>query len=101
MYFDFRECALEDAEKSAMDGLKSLISYYDETLNNRKKVIPDGLAKHYIDLVQFEKSTADASSDRPAFTKLRAAWRNGALDLHSRQKISNLVDDDLKAELER
>jgi la-related protein 1 len=101
MYFEFRNCALADAEKNAMDGLRSLISYYDETLNNRKKVIPDGLACHYVDLVKLEKITTDPGSDRPAFTKLRAAWRNGALDLKSRKKIDNLVDGILREELER
>lgn len=101
MYLEFRNYAMSDAENNAMDGMKSLISYYDETLNNRKKVIPDGLARHYVDLVKHEKLTTDPSSDRPAFAKLRAAWRNGALDVKSRKKIDNLVDGALKEELDR
>jgi len=59
------------------------------------------LARHYVDLVKHEKLTSDLDSDRPAFTKLRLAWRNGALDMKSRKKIDNLVDAALREELER
>jgi la-related protein 1 len=99
MYYEFRKFALEDAENNIMDGTRSLISYYDETLNNKKKVIPEVLAGHYVDLVRLEK--ASSSADRPAFTKLRSSWRNGALDLKSRKRIGELVGPELKAELER
>jgi la-related protein 1 len=101
MYREFRQYAVADADANATAGMKSLISYYDETLNNKKKVIPDALARHYVDLVNLEKLSAESHSDRPAFTKLRSAWRNGALDMRSRKKIDNLVDPGLKAELER
>lgn len=101
MYREFRRYAIADSDAHAMDGMKSLISYYDETLNNKKKVIPDVLASHYVDLVNHEKLLSGSNSDRPAFTKLRLAWRNGALDMRSRKKIDNLVDIALKAELER
>jgi la-related protein 1 len=40
-------------------------------------------------------------NDRPGFERLRAAWRNGALDMKSRKKIDNLVDPKLREELER
>lgn len=101
MYREFRQYAIADADADAVDGMTSLIAYYDETLNNKKKVIPDVLARHYIDLVNHEKLSAASHSDRPAFTKLRLAWRNGALDMRSRKKIDSLVDAALKAELER
>ncbi|EHL00693.1 putative Uncharacterized HTH La-type RNA-binding protein [Glarea lozoyensis 74030] len=54
------------------------------------------LAGHYVDLVKGENS-----GDRPAFERLRAAWRNGALDLRSRKKIDSLVDQKLREELEQ
>lgn len=101
MYSEFRQYAIADAETNALDGLRSLISYYDETLNNRRKVIPDVLARHYVDLVKNEMLTTEAGLERPAFTKLRLAWRNGALDVKSRKKIDNLVDGALRAELDR
>jgi len=76
--------------------MKNLISYYDEILNSKKKVIPETLARHYVELVKSEDS-----NDRPAFERLRAAWRNGALDMKSRKKIDNFVDPKLREELER
>jgi len=97
MYHEFRRCAFEDARDNSMVGMKNLISYYDEVLNSKKKVIPEILAHHYVELVKSESSSAD----RPAFERLRAAWRNGALDMKSRKKIDNLVDPKLREELER
>jgi la-related protein 1 len=101
MYTEFRQFAIEDAKENTLDGMKSLISYYDEILISKKKVIPDVLALHYVDLVKDERATAQPNADRPAFAKLRGAWRNGALDLKSRKKIDGLVDQQLREELER
>lgn len=101
MYTEFRQFATEDAKENALDGMKSLISYYDEILISKKKVISDVLALHYVELVNDERAAAQPNADRPAFGKLRAAWRNGALDLKSRKKIDNLVDQNLREELER
>ncbi|KAE9376816.1 hypothetical protein N431DRAFT_331921 [Stipitochalara longipes BDJ] len=96
MYTEFRRYAHEDARDNAMIGLKNLVSYYDEVLNSKKKVIPETLARHYVELVKNEEP-----GNRPAFEKLRAAWRNGALDMKSRKKIDNFVDAKLREELER
>jgi la-related protein 1 len=96
MYTEFRRYAYEDAQDNDMTGMKSLISYYDEILNSKKKVIPETLARHYVELVKNEEP-----GTRPAFEKLRAAWRNGALDMKSRKKIDNFVDPKLREELER
>ncbi|RDL42109.1 Winged helix DNA-binding protein [Venustampulla echinocandica] len=95
MYSEFRKYAFEDAESKATSGMKNLISYYDEVLNSKKKVIPETLARHYVELVKGEDQ-----NDRPAFERLRAAWRNGALDMKSRKKIDNFVDPKLREELE-
>ncbi|KAK2626829.1 hypothetical protein QTJ16_004004 [Diplocarpon rosae] len=97
MYSEFRKYALEDAQHSAFSGTNSLISYYSEVLNSKKKVIPDVLALHYIELVKSEES----AGPRPALEKLRVAWRDGALDMKSRKKIDNLIDAKLREDLER
>jgi la-related protein 1 len=96
MYSEFRKYAWEDAQVNAMSGMKNLITYYDEILNSKKKVIAEPLARHFVELVKKEDP-----SDRPGFERLRAAWRNGALDMKSRKKIDNLVDPKLREELER
>lgn len=98
MYEEFRHCAIEDATcRQNMFGMTNLIQYYDEILNSKKKLIPEILAKHYVDLVNNE----DRSKDRPGFAKLRAAWRNGALDMKNRKKVDSFVDPKLREELER
>lgn len=96
MYNEFRRYAFEDSRVHSPSGMKNLISYYDEILNSKKKVIPDTLARHYVELVKSEDA-----NERPAFQRLRAAWRNGALDMKSRKKIDNFVDQKLKEQLER
>lgn len=97
MYEEFRKIAFEDAAKQESTvGIKNLIQYYDESLLGQK-VISDDIARDFVDLVKTESS----STERPAFDKLRAAWRNGAFNMKNRKKIDNIIDADLKAELER
>jgi la-related protein 1 len=100
MYAEFRKYAFEDAQRNAPVGMEQLGRYYDQVLN-KPRVISDGLAVHYIELVNQEKANTEPNSQSQAFTRLRAAWRNGALDMKSRKKIDNLVDAKLKEELER
>lgn len=96
MYGEFRQTALEDAEKHDSNvGLKNLIQYYDESILSQK-VISNDLARDFIDLVKKESS----KKERPAFDRLRAAWRNGAFNMKNRKKIDNILDAELKAELE-
>ncbi|RKF61079.1 putative la domain containing protein [Erysiphe neolycopersici] len=96
MYSEFRRYALEDARTGSLHGMSNLINYYDEALNSKKKVIPEVLARHFLDLVKLE-----TSDERPAFERLRAAWRNGALDLKNRKRINGLLNPRLKEELEQ
>ena len=96
MYEEFRNCAMEDARcHQNVFGMTNLIQYYDEVLNSKKKTIPEILAKHYVELVNAE----DRSKERPGFAKLRAAWRNGALDMKSRKKMDNFVDPSFEKNL--
>ncbi|KAI9719861.1 MAG: hypothetical protein M1828_006082 [Chrysothrix sp. TS-e1954] len=97
MYEEFRQCAHEDVEvRQSNTGMASLTQYYGEALNSQQ-TIRDRVVDDYVRLVKDE----DASQDRRAFKQLRSAWRNGALNLKNRKKISDSVDDDLRVELER
>ena len=97
MYEEFRKIAFEDvAKQESTVGIKNLIQFYDESLLSQK-VISDDIARDFVDLVKSESS----NTERPAFDKLRAAWRNGAFNMKNRKKIDNIIDADLKAELER
>ncbi|KAI9790667.1 MAG: hypothetical protein M1833_001780 [Piccolia ochrophora] len=97
MYNEFRSLALEDShQKDCVTGIKNLVQYYDASLNS-PKIIPEQLARHYVELVESE----DAMKERHGYTKLRAAWRNGALNLKNRKKIDNLVSRTLRESLER
>lgn len=96
MYEEFRRIAFEDASKhDSSTGIKNLIQYYDESILGQK-VISDEIARDFVALVKSENSAIE----RPAFDKLRAAWRNGAFNMKNRKKIDNVIDAGLKAELE-
>lgn len=97
MYHEFRTLALEDYNQRHSDvGVKNLVQYYDVSLTGQK-VISDTLAKHYVGLVESENDGAE----RLGLPKLRAAWRNGALNLKNRKKIDSFLTEDLKAKLEQ
>ncbi|KAL8804400.1 MAG: hypothetical protein Q9182_002595 [Xanthomendoza sp. 2 TL-2023] len=97
MYQEFRQIAFEDAEKRDSNvGLKNLIQYYEESILSQK-VISDQIASDLLGLVMSEGQ----KKERPAFDKLRAAWRNGAFNMKNRKKLDNIIDPSLKVELER
>ncbi|KAI9876073.1 MAG: hypothetical protein M1830_007397, partial [Pleopsidium flavum] len=97
MYDEFRQLAFEDAlERQSNVGIKNLIQYYDEAIASQK-VISDEIARDFVDLVKSETT----GNERPAFTKLRAAWRNGAFNMKNRKKIDNYLDQNLRTDLER
>ncbi|KAL8897243.1 MAG: hypothetical protein Q9192_002673 [Flavoplaca navasiana] len=97
MYQEFRATAFEDAEKRGSNvGLKNLVQYYNESILSQK-VISDQIANDLLELVARE----GRNPERPAFDKLRAAWRNGAFNMKNRKKLDSIMDISLKAELER
>ena len=97
MYDEFRRTAFEDAsQRDSKVGLKNLVQYYDESMLGQK-VMTEEIARDYVDLVKSEGS----GPERPAFDKLRSAWRNGATNMKNRKKIGDVLDADLKAKLER
>lgn len=98
MYEEFRQLALEDAsQRESMTGLRSLLQYYEESILGQKPVSDDNVARDFVELVKLETN----SKERPAFSKLRAAWRNGAWSMKNRSKLSKFIDPDLKSELDR
>lgn len=96
MYNEFRQLAFQDSEQGCATGMNNLIKYYSEALSSQHP-LRSRVARHYVELVKSESH----GSDRPAFEQLRMAWRNGALNMKNRKKISDYVDADLKAELDR
>lgn len=97
MYEEFRHLASDDStNRNSTIGVRNLVIYYDESILGQK-VISDDVARDYVELVKSEASKVD----KFAFDKLRAALRNGALNLKNRVKIDKILDADLKAELER
>ena len=98
MYEEFRQLALEDAsQRESTIGLRNLLQYYDESILSQKTISDDNIARDFVELVKLEKS----SKERPAFSKLRAVWRNGAYNMKNRSKLSKFIDPDLRSELDR
>lgn len=97
MYEEFHQLAYADASSGASKvGVNNLIKFYGESLMSQS-TIRDAVAQHYVALAK-EELKAEV---RPAFTQLRTAWRNGALNMKNRKKINDYVDTELRAELER
>lgn len=97
MYDEFRHFALEDASRRMSNvGLNNLIIYYGASLSS-SYMIRERVARHYVELVNLEMP----ETDKPAFKQLRSAWRNGALNLKNRKRISEFINDELRAALER
>ena len=97
MYQEFRHLAFDDAEnRGSTVGIKNLTQYYDESIRG-DKVVSSEIAQDFVDLVVNER----LGKEKIAFDKLRAAWRNGATNMKNRKKIDNIIDAELKAQLER
>ena len=97
MYDEFRSLAFDDfSSRESSTGLNNLIRFYDGVLSSNR-VISDGVAQDLVDLIMSESG----ESERPIFQKLRSTWRNGAFNLKNRKKIDRIIDDNLRAELEK
>ncbi|OAX79603.1 hypothetical protein ACJ72_06076 [Emergomyces africanus] len=98
MYNEFRSLAFEDLHsRNSTTGLNSIIKFYDGALASNR-LMPDVVSR---DLVELVESELDASEEKPAFQKLRFAWRNGAFNLKNRKRIDCIISDRLRAELEK
>lgn len=94
MYDEFHGLAFENSKFGFGRGLDHLLCYYEAALSSQR-VLPDQVTADLVNMVANE-----SGQPRPAFTILRAVWRNGAFLLKSRKKIDNLITPQLRAELE-
>lgn len=96
MYSEFKYYADADAkERVSFEGQKNLLKYYGEAVNSAN-AIPTRVVKDYVDFIKAEGPKAEST----AFKSLQAAWRNGALNLRNRKKLSDILDEDLKKQLD-
>ena len=95
MYSEFRNLAKSDStERHNETGLANLIKYYNESLASQIP-IREGVARDYAELVKSE-----SQSEGQGFKQLRAAWRDGALNLKNRKKLGDILDSTIKAKLD-
>lgn len=96
MYSEFRALAFADAsQRHNSTGITNLIKYYSEALASQIPIrAPVG--RHFIDLVKSEPS----NNERLAFSQLRDSWRSESLNIKNRTKFGEMLDSELKAELE-
>jgi la-related protein 1 len=95
MYDEFHGLALEDSSQGSNSGVDHLIRYYEALLSGQTPLTD----RHACDLVQLVLNEPDVT--RPAFQKLRTAWRNGAFNLKSRKRVDMIITPALRAELEK
>ena len=95
MYQEFRILALDDLQNGSDAGSKHLALYYQAVLSG-KTCISDRIAH---DVVEMAMTEGDGT--RHVFRTLRTAWRNGAFNLKSRKKITDILSLALRAELDR
>ncbi|KAK0276780.1 hypothetical protein LTR35_010174 [Friedmanniomyces endolithicus] len=96
MYSEFHHYANEDRKtRHSLNGLSALIKFYDQALHSHN-TIRDRVVRDYVELVEHEPGGLEAA----AFRQLRAAWRDGALNLKNRKKLVDVVGSVLKVQLE-
>lgn len=97
MYTEFKDYANHDAQQRyCFKGLKHLIQFFSQSLNSSNP-IRDRVVKDYVALVENEPAEMEGA----AFKSLRSAWRNGALNLKNRKKLTNVLSENLKEQLDR
>lgn len=95
MYEDFKTWALEDMEKGNENGKKYLVRFYDSMLGG-KTPMTERLATDIVNIARKEPTNS-----RPVWLKLRAAWRNGATNMKTRKRLTDLLTSEEQTELER
>ncbi|KAL9089631.1 MAG: hypothetical protein Q9165_005663 [Trypethelium subeluteriae] len=95
MYDEFRRFAFEDDARGSTTGISHLIEFYGKSLSSQF-IIRECVARDYAALAK-----EDGDSGRLTFQQLRKQWRDGALNIKNRKQISEYIDKELKAELEK
>ena len=95
MYEDFKTWAIEDLENGDDNGKQHLVRFYDAMLSG-KTAMTERLATDIVNLARKEPN-----GNRPTWLKLRSAWRNGATNMKTRKRLTDLLTIEEQTELER
>lgn len=96
MYLEFKRYAEEDAkDRQSQTGLQNLLKYYDQALHSHNTV-PIQVAKDYGILAQRQQGKQDGQ----AYKTLHRSWRDGALDLRNRKRMSDVLEVEFRKVLE-
>lgn len=95
MYEDFKSWALEDEEKGNDNGKKYLVKFYDAMLGGNN-AMSDRISTDIVAIARGE-----SGGNRPTWSKLRGAWRNGATNLKTRKRLADLLTPEEREELDR
>lgn len=97
MYNEFHRLALDDlSTRECLAGFYNLVRFYEAALMG-PLVVTQEVAQDYVNIVHTEPE----NTNRYAFQKLRAVWRDGAFNLKNRKKVDSALDTALKAELDQ
>jgi la-related protein 1 len=97
MYAEFKFLAIDDARvRDNTIGLTQLVNFYVNALKSNTHIVRDLVVADYIDLVKDQPP----NFQNYAFKQLRQAWRDGATNLKNRKKLTQYVDEPLRAQLE-
>lgn len=98
MYNEFRCLALDDlSARNAYNGFNRLIEFYGSSLCG-DRLISGEATQDLVDLVRKQSSNHGRGL---ALRTLRSAWRDGSLSRKNRERIDNVLDAGLRAELEK
>lgn len=94
LYEDFKTWALQDQENGHENGKAHLVRFYDAMLGS-KTAVTERIARDIVNIAR-----AENKNDRPLWRKLRAAWRNGATNMKTLKRLTDLLSAEEKAELD-
>ncbi|KIX04919.1 uncharacterized protein Z518_05790 [Rhinocladiella mackenziei CBS 650.93] len=95
MYQEFKTSAVNDLQEGNDSGMTHLVRYYGKLLSGPVPV-SERLASDMVTLAREEKR-----DDRPIFHTLRAAWRNGATNMKTMKRLSDILTAEEKAEFDK
>ena len=98
MYEEFRRIARNDVdERGSIVGVTFLAAFYDHTIRDEELIISDRLLTDLRDLLQSEAM----KPQKPTFQKVKATWKLGSFDMPNRFRLGKVLDNQIKAELDR